>query len=111
MDRSLLEYGKYLEDVGVELKNGYGDLFNKLDLLDSKLKENILSDISDISTNLTDLSGEIHSKLNINNNTSGSTHKTIIYQLYGYAVVCFFDNIFNLISSIFFSCANGNFFI
>ena len=41
-----VKYGKELEGVGVELKNGYGDLFNKLDLLDPELKENILSDIS-----------------------------------------------------------------
>ncbi len=44
-----------------------------------------------------DIISNDYSKLNINNNTSGSTHKTIIYQLYGYAVVCFFDNIFNII--------------
>jgi len=39
----------------------YGLSFEQADLT------NILSDISDISTNLTDLSGEIHSKVNINN--------------------------------------------
>ena len=50
-----VKYGKDLEDVGVELKNGYGDLFNKLDLLDSELKENILSDISIINKSNPDL--------------------------------------------------------
>ena len=49
------KYGKDLESVGVELKNGYGDLFNKLDLLDQELKENILSDISLINKSNPDL--------------------------------------------------------
>ena len=49
------KYGKELEGVGVELKNGYGDLFNKLDLLDQELKENILSDISLINKSNPDL--------------------------------------------------------
>ena len=44
-----------MESVGVELKNGYGDLFNKLDLLDPELKENILSDISLINKSNPDL--------------------------------------------------------
>ena len=51
----IVKYGKDLEGVGVELKNGYGDLFNKLDLLDSELKENILSDISEINKSNPDL--------------------------------------------------------
>lgn len=50
-----VKYGKELEGVGVELKNGYGDLFNKLDLLDPELKENILSDISLINKSNPDL--------------------------------------------------------
>ena len=50
-----VKYGKELEGLGVELKNGYGDLFNKLDLLDSKVKENILSDISLINKSNPDL--------------------------------------------------------
>ena len=50
-----VKYGKELEGVGVELKNGYGDLFNKLDLLDQELKENILSDISLINKSNPDL--------------------------------------------------------
>ena len=50
-----IKYGKDLEGIGVELKNGYGDLFNKLDLLDSKVKENILSDISLINKSNPDL--------------------------------------------------------
>jgi len=50
-----VKYGKDLEGVGVELKNGYGDLFNKLDLLDSELKENILSEISLINKSNPDL--------------------------------------------------------
>ena len=50
-----VKYGKDLESVGVELKNGYGDLFNKLDLLDQELKENILSDISLINKSNPDL--------------------------------------------------------
>ncbi|MDA8556720.1 NADP-dependent isocitrate dehydrogenase [bacterium] len=31
-----VKYGKEFEGIGVELKNGYGDLFNKLDLLDPR---------------------------------------------------------------------------
>ena len=50
-----VKYGKELEGVGVELKNGYGDLFNKLDLLAPELKENILSDISLINKSNPDL--------------------------------------------------------
>ena len=50
-----VKYGKELEGVGVELKNGYGDLFNKLDLLDPELKVNILSDISLINKSNPDL--------------------------------------------------------
>ena len=50
-----IKYGKDLEGIGVELKNGYGDLFNKLDLLDSEVKENILSDISVINKSNPDL--------------------------------------------------------
>ncbi|MBL6593512.1 MAG: NADP-dependent isocitrate dehydrogenase [Flavobacteriales bacterium] len=50
-----VKYGKDLESLGVELKNGYGDLFNKLDLLDQELKENILSDISLINKSNPDL--------------------------------------------------------
>ena len=50
-----VKYGKELEGVGVELKNGYGDLFNKLDLLDPEHKENILSDISLINKSNPDL--------------------------------------------------------
>ena len=50
-----VKYGKDLESLGVELKNGYGDLFNKLDLLDPELKENILSDISLINKSNPDL--------------------------------------------------------
>ena len=50
-----VKYGKELEGLGVELKNGYGDLFNKLDLLDSEVKENILSDISVINKSNPDL--------------------------------------------------------
>jgi isocitrate dehydrogenase len=50
-----VKYGKELEGVGVELKNGYGDLLNKLDLLDPEIKENILSDISLINKSNPDL--------------------------------------------------------
>ena len=50
-----VKYGKDLESVGVELKNGFGDLFNKLDLLSKKLKENILSDINQINKSNPDL--------------------------------------------------------
>ncbi len=50
-----VKYGKELEGLGVELKNGYGDLFNKLDLLDSEVKEKILSDISVINKSNPDL--------------------------------------------------------
>ena len=50
-----VKYGKEFEGIGVELKNGYGDLFNKLDLLDPELKENILSDISLINKSNPDL--------------------------------------------------------
>lgn len=50
-----VKYGKELEGIGVELKNGYGDLFNKLDLLAPELKENILSDISLINKSNPDL--------------------------------------------------------
>ena len=51
----IVKYGKDLEGVGVELKNGYGDLFNKLELLDLELKEYILSDISKINKSNPDL--------------------------------------------------------
>ncbi len=50
-----VKYGKDFEGIGVELKNGFGDLFNKLDLLDPKLKESILSDISSIDKSNPDL--------------------------------------------------------
>ena len=50
-----VKYGKDLESVGVELKNGFGDLFNKLDLLSKELKENILSDINQINKSNPDL--------------------------------------------------------
>ena len=50
-----VKYGKDLESVGVELKNGFGDLFNKLDLLSLELKENILSEISLINKSNPDL--------------------------------------------------------
>ena len=50
-----VKYGKDLESVGVELKNGFGDLFNKLDLLSKELKENILSDINLINKSNPDL--------------------------------------------------------
>jgi len=50
-----VKYGKDFEGIGVELKNGLGDLFNKLDLLDPKLKESILSDISSIDKSNPDL--------------------------------------------------------
>ena len=50
-----VKYGKDLEGLGVELKNGYGDLFNKLDLLDPKVKVNILHDISLINKSNPDL--------------------------------------------------------
>ena len=50
-----VKYGKELESVGVELKNGFGDLFNKLDLLSKELKENILSDINLINKSNPDL--------------------------------------------------------
>ena len=50
-----VKYGNDFEGIGVELKNGFGDLFNKLDLLDPKLKESILSDISSIDKSNPDL--------------------------------------------------------
>tara|TARA_B110000977_G_scaffold3774_1_gene5184 strand:- start:711 stop:2936 length:2226 start_codon:yes stop_codon:yes gene_type:complete len=50
-----VKYGKDFKGIGVELKNGFGDLFNKLDLLDPKLKESILSDISSIDKSNPDL--------------------------------------------------------
>ena len=50
-----VKYGDELAAVGVELKNGYGDLLNKLDLLVPELKENILSDISLINKSNPDL--------------------------------------------------------
>ena len=50
-----VKYGKDLEGLGVELKNGYGDLFNKLDLLDPEVKVNILHDISLINKSNPDL--------------------------------------------------------
>ena len=50
-----VKYGKDLESVGVELKNGFGDLFNKLDLFSKELKENILSDINQINKSNPDL--------------------------------------------------------
>ena len=50
-----VKYGNDFEGIGVELKNGFGDLFNKLDLLDPKLKESILSDISSIEKSNPDL--------------------------------------------------------
>lgn len=50
-----VKYGKDLESVGVELKNGFGDLFNKLDLFSKELKENILSDINKINKSNPDL--------------------------------------------------------
>tara|TARA_B110000027_G_scaffold59379_1_gene64001 strand:+ start:4091 stop:6316 length:2226 start_codon:yes stop_codon:yes gene_type:complete len=50
-----VKYGKDFEGIGVELKNGFGDLFNKLDLLDPKLKESILSGISSIDKSNPDL--------------------------------------------------------
>ena len=50
-----VKYGNDFEGIGVELKNGFGDLFNKLDLLDPKLKKSILSDISSIDKSNPDL--------------------------------------------------------
>ena len=50
-----VKYGDELAALGVELKNGYGDLLNKLDLLVPELKENILSDISLINKSNPDL--------------------------------------------------------
>ena len=42
------KYSTYFSDIGVELKNGFGDLLGKIESLDSDLRDQIISEINTI---------------------------------------------------------------
>ena len=49
------KYSTYFSDIGVELKNGFGDLLGKIDSLDSDLRDQIISEINTIYSSNPDL--------------------------------------------------------
>ena len=49
------KYSTYFSDIGVELKNGFGDLLGKIESLDSDLRDQIISEINTIYSSNPDL--------------------------------------------------------
>ena len=49
------KYSAYFSDIGVELKNGFGDLLGKIESLDSDLRDQIISEINTIYSSNPDL--------------------------------------------------------